>query len=157
MTKLKSGDLITVEAVKQSYKEKGDINIVIVETEEASSELSLIKQLQEMSVHKVDKNDVHPDFAALNVDICHYSMRSIKIESVTFPDENTARVNGEYDISLKGTKGGKVLDSYFFDEAIASTIANSLNEVELEKAEMLANSAAKARTMLTDIVKKGYV
>lgn len=155
---LNEGDVLTIETAAKRYKDGNDIAVVVVDGPGSSPELDLLNQVKEMSIFKVVKNDVHADMKKLNVDICHFSLRAIKIDSLVFDsDGKTAKVNGEFDVPLKTSTSGKMLETYFFSESLAHGLAASFNKVELEKMKDLVEAATKSLSTMTEIVENDYV
>jgi len=156
---VKKGDVITVthdEDVKE-YKESGNIEVVMIETGNRPDGVRDMEALSQLKISKIIKNDAHPDLAKFGVNIGHFSIQQIKVESLAFPNKGEVRINGEFDIPFKDAKRVPLLDAFFFDENEAISLANTLNKMESEKFAELEECVKRGRVMLDTIVKKGYV
>lgn len=159
MTNLKKGDLITVQAeqVKRQYRETDDYTKVFTESDENDSGFGGLEELSKTHIFRIEKDDLHKDLSKFGLSVGHFTLRAIKVESLTFPVEGEVRINGEYDIPFKSSRKSRLAETYFFDEGVAKAIATGLNMAELEKMEELQGSVGKGITMLNQILESAHV
>ena len=154
-----AGDLITVqvESTKHQYVETGDFNAVVIESEEKVDSFGGLEELSKKHIFKIVKDDLHKDLAKYGVNIGHCNLLAIKVDSLSFPVDGEVRINGEFDIPFKKTKKTRLVDTYFFNEAVPRAIATGLNIAERDKMIELRDSVDKAVVMLDQIVSKAHV
>jgi len=159
MTDLKKGDLITVkhEDAAKSYQNAGNIDVVMIDVGGQPEGFNSMEALSKLQLNKVVKNDAHADLAEFGVNIGHFSLQQIKVETLAFENEGEVRVNGEHDVPYKKIKRVPLPEAFFFEADEAEAICNELNKVEREKFIRLQDAASKGVVMLDTIVKKGYV
>jgi hypothetical protein len=156
-TKVKEGDLITIEKVKKDYRSCNDFSIIRIPIEDdLDQSFGDIRKLRNRNIYKVVHTDLHRELASFGVNVGHYTLEGIEIEGIAFKDDHLL-VNGEF--KIMDTPGQDVLlkDRYFLSEQTAQDVATSLNEVELEKMMALGEAVEKATAMLQKIVKKEFV
>ena len=159
MKDIKKGDLINVqvESARNQFKETGDFTKIVIESQESEDVFGDLASISKMQIYKIAKNDLHKDLAKYGVNVGHYTLEAIKVESLAFPVEGEVKVNGEHDISFKTSKPKRLSETYFLNEAVATAIATGLNMQELEKMKELNESVEKAVVMLDQIVEKAHV
>ena len=157
--KAQAGDLITVQtdSIKHQYMESGDFETVVFESGDRAEGFGGLEELSKKHIYKIVKNDLHKDLAKRGVNIGHCTLLPIKVEHLSFPVEGEVRVNGEFDIPFKKKRTSRLVDTYFFDEAVPRAIATGLNISEREKMIELKESVEKAIVMLDQIVSKAHV
>lgn len=157
MTKVKAGDLITVEAATSEYKRSRDFGSVIIGPEEDGLDFGDLKALSKKSIYRVVKGEIHPDIAKHKVNIKSYSVESERIKSFAFPDEGSVKVNGDYDIPFEGSKKRNLSETHFLDGNVAESIANQLNVIERDYLVELRDACDKGVGLFDQMIEKKLV
>jgi len=156
-TKVKAGDLITIEKIGQNYRENDDFDALLIDSNDDVSEaVSDIRKLRGKEIFKIEKTDIHPDLAKFGVNVRHYTLKGQPIEMFAFK-ENGILVNGEILIPDGPGFGMKLKDRYFFNELEAQSYATVLNTGERDKMKELKGLVDKGYNMLEEIVTKAMV
>ena len=162
MSKLQAGDVITVqtEAISNDYRACGDFDVLQIDSTDEMDDLNNdFKKLAKLKMYRVEKHDVHKDLAKFGVNIRHYGLKEIKVETTALSEDGTSiKVNGEHIVSLvKSPKKTLLSESNFLKEGDAIAVAETLNRIELDKMKELKEAATNGEIMLGQIVEKGYV
>lgn len=152
MSDLKKGDILNI--VKNEYREKNNPSMVLISSPSLDG-MDDIVGLRKKEIYSIEHHDFHRDLSKFGVNVGHYTLSGVKIESIAFPpdDEDIIRINGDIDLPTKSTprKQG-ILDTFFLDYETAKNIAVQLNEVELEKLEELDSLLKEAKKNMEDVV-----
>lgn len=157
-TKVKEGDLINV--VKEEAKKGGDLKTIMVNIPAAGEGLG---RGRNRKIFKIKHTDFHESLTKLGVNVGHYTLEAIKVEAINYPPDrpDVIVVNGEFEIPDPDYSGvaikKNIVDAYFDDEEVATSIAVQLNEAELEKLVELEDLVVKARGNMEDVVKNKRV
>jgi len=158
MTKLKEGDLITVaQDAANVYKKTGDIKAVIISNDNVAEELGDVRSLRGKAIYQLEHHSAHSSLERYGVNIGHFTLNGIKIESISFDNPDSILINGEIDIPDRPSATCGVMDKFFFDEGHAQSVATYLNTVELEKFKELSDLVNEGINMMETIVEKGRV
>lgn len=157
MTTLKEGDLINV--VKDHMKKGSSVDTILISIPPAGEGLG---RGRNRKIYKIEHNEFHSSLSKLGVNVGHYTLKAIQVESVHYPPErpDVIVVNGEFELPDPETSTPmkrNILDSYFDDEQQATSIAVQLNEGELDKLVELRELVDKALTNMEDVVKNKRV
>jgi len=156
---MKEGDLLNI--VKDEMKKGGDSTNIMINIPAAGEGLG---RGRNRKIFKIEHTDFHDSLTKMGVNIGHYTLKAISVESVHYPPERpeVIIVNGEFELPDPEYTGGvvvkkNIVGSYFDDEDVATSIAVQLNEGELDKLVELQELVGKAVSNMEDVVKNKRV
>lgn len=157
MTKLKDGDLVTVQQAADEYRRTGNLKAVVIANDEISEEIRNVRHLRGKSIYQIVHNDAHSKLAEYGANIGHFTLKGFQIESVAFESDDSILINGEIEIPDHPKAAVGIMDKFFFSELQAQASATLLNTVELEKFKELSDLINEGVNMMETIVEKGRV
>lgn len=150
---VKKGDIVNIVNIKDAYRASdNDVEAIVIEAPTLDGSIEGLKDLKKQSIFSIETHEFNEKLSKYSAK--HYTLRAEKIRSIAFPenDDDIVRINGSIDIPLVSSpKRKSVTDTYFLDEQVATSIAVSLNEVELERLEELEDLVKKAVVNLRDV------